>query len=253
MRKRILLLLAITMCAIGLVAMSGQTQRPTAPNKKDDATPVQETTEKQRQHSKLYDTSIRSRKKLSDSPGDLQLKISAPWVEAVNDSPSTSTEDFLQTATCEAQAIVIGRVKSKSSMLTEDGRFVFTDYELQVEEKLRDNPDAPIQPEGVLIVSRPGGTVELNGKTFRVTDDAFEPMEVNGRYLLLLRFIPTTGAYQAINSHGSFELKDNKVHRLTKQPLPYLFSYEENAAAFVAQVYAAADKCRGAIVARHKP
>ncbi|HBB94333.1 MAG TPA: hypothetical protein DC054_02990 [Blastocatellia bacterium] len=248
MKNRILLLLAITMSAIGLVAMSGQTQRPTTPTKKEDATPQQEITERQRQHSKLYDKSIRSRKKLSDSPGDLQLNITAPWVEAVNDSPSTSTEEFLRTATCEAQAIVIGRVKNKTSMLTEDGRFVFTDYELQVEETLRDNRDAPIQPESVLIISRPGGAVELDGKTFRVTDDSFEPMEANGRYLLLLRFIPTTGAYQAINSHGSFELKDNKVHRLTTQPLPYLFSYEENAAAFVAQVHSAANKCRGAKV-----
>jgi hypothetical protein len=246
MRKRILVLLAITIFAVGLFAMSGQTQQPSSPSKKEDSTPVLEMTEKQRQHSKLYDKSGRSRKKLSDSPGDLKLIIKTPWVDAVNDSPSTSTEAFLQTATCEAQAIVIGRVKNKTSMLTEDGRFVFTDYELQVEEKVKDNPDAPIQPEGVITVSRPGGAVELNGKTFRVTDESYESMQLNGRYLLLLRYIPTTGAYQAINSHASFELKDNKVSRLTKQPLPYVFLYEDYALPFVAQVYAAADKCRGA-------
>jgi hypothetical protein len=245
MRTRILLLLAITMSAIGLVVMSGQTQRH---SKKEDATPVQELTGKQRQHSKLYDKSIRSRKKLSDSPSNVELIIKSPWVEDVNDNPSISTETFLKTATCDAQAVVIGQVKNKTSVLTEDGRFVFTDYELQVEETLRDNPDAPIQPESMLTISRPGGAVELNGKIFHVTDESFEPLEVNGRYLLLLRFIPTTGAYQAVNSHASFELKDNNVTRLTKQPLPYSFVYEENAAAFVAYVRAAADKCRDARV-----
>ena len=252
MKKRILLLLAISMPVVGLVALSGQTQRPEAPSKKVDATPVQELTEKQKQHSKLYDKSMRSRKKLSDSTGDLQMGIAAPWAEPVDDTPSTSTEEFLKTATCEAHAIVIGRVKSKTSMLTEDGRFVFTDYELQVEEKIRDNPDAPIQPESVITVSRPGGAVELDGKTFRVTDESFKALEVNGRYLLVLRFIPTTGAYHAINSHGSFELKDNKVHRLTKRPLPYLFSYEDHATAFVALVYSAANKCRDAKVGSAK-
>ena len=248
MKNRILLLLTIAMVAIGLVAMNGQTQRPTAPGRKQDATLVQEITEKQRQHSKLYDKNGRSRKKLSDSQSDVQLTFSTPWVEAVNDNPSTSTEDFLKSATCEAQAIVIGRVQKKTSMLTEDGRFVFTDYELQVEEKLRDNPDAPIQPASVITISRPGGAVQLNGKTFRVTDESFKPLEVNGRYLLLLRLISTTGAYQAINSHGSFELKDDKVHRLTRQPLPYIFGYEENAAAFVAYVHYAAGRCSGAKV-----
>jgi len=244
MRKRMLALLVITISAIGLAAMRGQNQRPAAPSKKEDATPVREITEKQRQHSKLYDKNLRSRKRLSDSPRDIELKITTPWVEAADECSSNSTEAFLQTATCDAQAIVIGLVKNKTSMLTEDGRFVFTDYEVQIDELIKDNPGAPIQPGSVLIVTRPGGAVALDGKTFRVTDESFKPMELNGRYLLLLRFIPTTGAYQAVNSHASFELKNNQVNRLTKQPLPYVFGYEENAAAFVAQVHYAADKCR---------
>jgi hypothetical protein len=252
MRKKILLLLTITMAAIGLFAMSGQTQRPKAPTKNDDATPVRELTVKQRQHSKLYDKSPRSGKPLSDSPSDLNLTITTSWVEVPGDSPSTSTETFLKAATCEAQAIVIGHVQDKTSLLTEDGRFVFTDYQLQVDEVIKDNPEAPIGLGSVATISRPGGAVELNGKAFRLLDKAYQPMEVNGRYLLLLRIIPSTGAYQALNSNASFELKDNKVGRLTKGVLPYSFSYDENAAAFVAQVHYAADRCGGSKVGGSK-
>lgn len=116
---------------------------------------------------------------------------------------------FINAIACDADAIIIGKIKSKSSsQLTEDGGFIFTSYELGVEDVIKDDPAAPLQPGGTLTLSQPGGEVRLNGKTVRAIDETFKPFEENRRYILFLRRIPSTGHYDAF-SNGSFRLNDD--------------------------------------------
>lgn len=51
---------------------------------------------------------------------------------------------------------VVGEVKSKSSQLTEDQDFIFTDYEIQVEEVIKNNTSDSIAPNTEITVSNPG-------------------------------------------------------------------------------------------------
>jgi hypothetical protein len=233
------------MMAATVLAYHQKSQQEPSASTKEEATLIQEgvLTEKQKEHSKLYKQNYRGRRRLRDYPKGVEKSYPPPWDGDLNRSVPKSTEEFLKTAACAADAVVVGSVSSKSSQFTEDGYSIFTDYEMTIEEVIKDNASAHIQPNSNITITRHGGAVEFNGKTFRVSDQSFEPLEIGGKYLLFLKFVPATGAYQALDSESSFDLKQNKVKKLTKYPTPYPFNYENDAAAFAAQVRAVAGNC----------
>lgn len=189
----------------------------------DEATPVQigVMTEKQRQHSKLYNS--------YNGNGDLQELLSKtssseititslPGVAELSPTGehAASALDFIVE---NADAIVVGVVSEKSSQLNEKRTFIFTDYDLVVEEVLKDFPNTHIEPNGLITVTHPGGKVLLNGKKITAVDRTFKPLEKGERYLLFLKFIPETDAYQALDNKSSFEIND-RVTILTDAPVP---------------------------------
>ena len=62
------------------------------------------------------------------------------------------------------------------------------------------------------------GKLQVNGRWIDARIKYFEPFRVGGRYLLLVKFVPTTGAYQAFEER-SFELRDGRVFKLTPDRL----------------------------------
>ncbi len=68
--------------------------------------------------------------------------------------------------------------------------------------------------DGVAISGRflrsSGGTLVMNGRSIRAVEGAFLPFHQGGRYLLFLYYVPTTGAYRAVNDLA-FELQPNVV------------------------------------------
>lgn len=220
-----------------IAALRGQDQKWNT-NKKDNATVVQEgvMTERQKQHSKLYERS--GRRNLRNIRKSLDIVIPPPFIEPDNEKMPSTIEEFLQQVTCNADSVIIGSVTGKTSQFTEDGSFVFTDYDIQVEEVVKDNPSAPIQPGGSIVITRPGGAIDFNGHIIKVTDKSFQPLKVKSNYLLFLQQIPPSGAYHAVNSESSFQLDQSRVHRLSTRQLPYHFIYENNATSFLGQVHA---------------
>lgn len=207
---------------------------------RDDATPVDAVvpTQQQKGHSKLY-KQYRTGKKLRDltaTIGDVTLrrKVGAQGADP-NEAPF-DLQKFLQTMVSDADAVVIGTVKNKSSQLTEDEDYVFTDYDLSVDEVLKDNPASPVRAHSKITITRPGGTILLNGKVVNAVDEAFLPYRKGAQCLLFLKFIPSAGGYQALNSLSSFQLDEDKVGKLTKEQ----FRFESTeATSFVQQVRAA--------------
>jgi hypothetical protein len=190
---------------------------------KEDATPVVEgvMTPQQREHSKLY-KDHRTGKKLRDltaTVGDVSLRRDVGVQGGDVGEPSFDLQRLLQEMAGNADAVVVGTVTNKSSQLTEDEDYVFTDYEMSVGEVLKDNPAAPIRTNNRITVTRPGGTILLNGRVVEAIDEAFQPLRKKGQYLVFLRFIPSTGGYQALNSKASFQIDDDEVGKLTKEPL----------------------------------
>lgn len=229
--KSVALNLAMFGCGLGLASIfaissvgSGQ--------KKANPTPVQVgvMTERQRVHSKLFETYSAGRKL------DVPLQERRPGKEPAEateetiylepgitvtspDAPVLSFSDFVKDLSCQADAVVIAASKNGTSQLTENKEFLFTDYIVTVDEVFKDNPSASIVPNNDLTVTRPGGRVQIKSRIVNALDASFKPLVTGKRYLLFLRYIPETGSYRSLRK-GSFLVEDNDLIALTEEAIP---------------------------------
>jgi hypothetical protein len=192
-------------------------------------------TSKQKEHSKLY-KEYKTGKKLRDlaeQVGDVKLKRNVGAQGGDSGQLPLDLQTILQRAAQAADAVIIGTAKGSSSQLTEDEDYIFTDYEIAVEEVLKNNAAHPIASEEAITVTRPGGTIRLNGRKVEAEDASFLPYAKGGRYLIFLTYLPQTNSYKALDSRSSFELYGKEVIKLTKES----FSLNnEDAASFLNKV-----------------
>lgn len=243
--RRNLTILGISLAvavSVTLVALSSQGQNNQIASRQENPSPVQEgvMTEKQREHSKRFSQKYAYRKnqKLRDlwGRGDILVTIGVGDKPSSTSSPPFNLDEFLRKMTCDADAILIAQVKDKVSQLTEHGEFTFTDYEVTVEEILKNKADSPINPQSNITITRQGGAIKLNGKVIRGIDLSFKPFEMDSRVLLFLRFIPATGAYETFTSEGSFMLVGSELVKLTDEALPPELESEKDAASFISKI-----------------
>jgi hypothetical protein len=50
-------------------------------------------------------------------------------------------------------------------------------------------------------------------------DSSLQPLEANNEYLLFLKYVPATGAYQSLRK-GSFLLRNGALTKLTEEMVP---------------------------------
>lgn len=225
-KKGITVIVFVVVVVAGATAAAifqGQSQKGADREVQERATVIQEgqMTDKQREHSKRY-KGFGNGKKLKDLavevPGGVKVKRNTP-LPVGELGPSPNFSEFLKGLTCNADAVVIGVVKDKSSQLTEDGEFVFTDYELSIEDVLKDNEFAHLVPNISLTLTQPGGKVQLGGHIIEAEDASFKSLVIGERYALFLKFIPSTGAYASLNSTSTYELHDNKIKVQTEEAI----------------------------------
>ncbi|GEM_PF-1085304 len=174
----------------------------------------------QREHSKLYLLYYGNRQKLvEDRAIEDRTVFSPPPLPILSPSGEPPAPPFASLA-CEADAVVVATVRSKASQLTEEEAFIFTDYEMTVEEILKNNPASPITLQGSIMVTRPSGAVEIEGHKIKVVESLFAPLKGGHRYLLFLDFNHSLGTYRAFRSKGSFEIRGNRIIKLTMEYLP---------------------------------
>lgn len=192
---------------------------------KSEPTVIQEgvMTAKQKKHSKIF-KGYKDREKIKNlitQKGDVEIRQE---VGDVRLPASFNLGVFLRESFCDADAVIIGNVKSKSSQINEDGTFTFTDYEFNTEEVLKNNTAAPINFNGNITITRTGGAVKLNGHLARAIDFRQVPLIENEHYLLFLRFIPDTGAYSGLGNSrddDSFQIIGNRlIQQVSANPLP---------------------------------
>ena len=122
----------------------------------------------------------------------------------------------------KADAIVIVSFVSKSSQITSDGTDIFTDYDLHTEQILKDANPGALKRDEIITVTRPGGKVLLYGRIAWIFNTAYESLMAGRHYLLFLRYIPATGAYQAVDHASSFDITEARVRTLSSAALrPY--------------------------------
>jgi hypothetical protein len=191
----------------------------------EDATPVQPgaMTARQRIHSGLYGGRQGLGKSLREQSeelarggqsGDVTV-TSSPGTPVFSPAPARKGAP-LEAAVEGSDAVVVATVTAKQSQLTEDERYVFTDYEVTVKEVLKDNAASHISASDTLTVTRPGGKVLLGGHLITVVDEGVKPLTVGDEYLLFLKFVPETSTYAAVSEDRSgFRLSHGRVTALT--------------------------------------
>lgn len=163
---------------------------------------------------------------------DIGLPVLTP-----NSKAAFNLKTFLSSRGCDADAIVVGTLKGQTSSLTEDESFIYTVNELKVETVLKNNSTQPINPGEVISALRSGGTIQLNGRKIVAEFKGNKTLEPGQNYLLFLTFIPEKGLYVADNI--SYQLKNEKIVKLTSQQLEPELESGNNANSFISSVRAA--------------
>lgn len=233
-KKVFLVFVLMAFISTTVAAFQGNIQAAHTTSTEDEATPVQEgeMTQKQKQHSRHFE--IVGGKRLSDftkADGNVDVGQDIPLRILPKYS---STQEYLKSLGCKANAVIVGMVKGKSSQLTEGKTNIFTDYELTVEDVLKNNVAVSFEVNSDLTISRPGGAVRLNGRILRARDDRFEPLRVGDHYMLFLGWDPASGDYVSISHTGdsSFQIRDGKASQVSDESLPLGPTVQTDSASF---------------------
>lgn len=211
MKRRNLLMTAFLVCLL-LTLSAGSQERSSA--QKDqrelEASTIQAgvMTEKQEQHSKLYnqyDSGSKIQDLLNLEDDDIFIRRSLPF-RFGSPGQTRSDVDEIKRITCAADAIVVATVKRSASQITASQSFLFTDYGLVVQEVLRNNTPGVIHQESEITVTRPGGAVLVGGRRITAIDESFLPLRRGNQYLLFLRYLPETESFASIETGESYEL-----------------------------------------------
>jgi hypothetical protein len=195
----------------------------------DEATFVRpgEITPRQREFSKEYQQSYSSlqRKKLGSiadvgkmrgGAGEIGVSIGLPSIPSFGGQQPTAIE-VMTDLSCQSDAIVRGVPQRKTAYLTEDESFVYTEYDFSVKEVLKNNRLSPIESGTDIQITRPGGLIKLNGQLIRVDDQSYQSLEINGEYLLFLKYIPSAKGFIVADAGGDFRLNGNSFSSLSRR------------------------------------
>lgn len=236
-RKMLVLVVSLILVTILLAFVTFKPQaqdRTQQQDPQDETTVVQrgQVTAKEREYSKEYRKlySFRKGRKFSEvieeserrGQGTENITGYSGEYEGfyLPNAPVITPVEFLGKLSCKADAIVVGSVKNKSSHMTEDETFIYTEYEFSVQNILKDNSASPIKVNNIIEITRPGGLIKLDNRRIRIEDRSYEPLQKNKEYLLFLRFVPSANGYVASSPEGDFVLENNSFKTLSKRLLP---------------------------------
>jgi len=199
-------------------------QKPGNGQDNEPATKIQPgvMTEKQKEHSKLYDKDYtKGHGRLDEDPPNDRVRefqtnmYKPPGFE--RQVEPMSIEQFMQRQSCAADAVIVGEVIDKASQLVDSAQFLFTEYTVRVTNVYKKNALSEVLPGSEITVVRPGGKVEIGGRTVKTIDGDFLPLTVGSRVLLFLKYLPKTGSYDSALDRGSFEFHNDTIVPLTDQ------------------------------------
>jgi len=181
-----------------------------AAKEEGEATPFTPMSEQQQEHARLYSSSGVGRRltDLARERGeDVTIGIDPP-LQMTQPEGENFQENALESLARRVDAIVVASVKDKTSMFNEGETFLFTEHKVRVGEVIKNNSSAPIDPGSEITIMRAGGKVLVDGRTIVAIESSVKPIRVGTTYLLFLKWVATTGAYQSISP---FEVKGNKL------------------------------------------
>lgn len=116
----------------------------------------------------------------------------------------------------KSAAVVIGEIKTAEAYLSEDRSSVYSEFELHIDEVLKNDQLCPLVPGGVVMVSRQGGRVRFpSGKILISLVDQQDMPKVGGHYVMFLihRSASETDSFDILTG---YELRGERVLPLDK-------------------------------------
>ncbi len=232
MKKTVLILLLLITGVVGILLFINTTKGQQSSQQDSDDVPTVVTrgkfTEKEKKYSKEYKKLYPDRtEKLGEavryakerkSQGEVTVSIGIPMFPTVGLQPSA--REVLRNLSCEADAVVLGSVENKESHLTEDETWIYTEYDFLVDEIIKDNLALSIVLNDKIKITRPGGLIKLDNQVVRVQDRLYEQLKKNKKYLLFLKFVPSTQGYLVSNVKGDFVLEGKRLKSLSQANIP---------------------------------
>jgi hypothetical protein len=118
--------------------------------------------------------------------------------------------ELYQKQACRADAVVVGQARLWSYHLSASGNAVYGDYDFAIDAVLKDNQAASIREKHDIVVTRPGGSLVLSNGPVSFKVESFPHLESAQTYLQFLQFIPSSGAFQALDAFSTLVLNGDE-------------------------------------------
>jgi hypothetical protein len=129
-------------------------------------------------------------------------------------SPTVPVETFLMQLyaeqACQADTIVVGHLDSSAYHLSTSGTMVYGDHLLMVDTLLKKSASASLLSQVNLVVTRPGGSLSMAEGVVKVDYRAVPDLQSGQSYLIFLKYLPASGAYQAIDAFSTLVASGGK-------------------------------------------
>jgi hypothetical protein len=134
------------------------------------------------------------------------------FIDYVKLGPSTDPPGI---PVSESTAVVVGTVLSGKCFVNAAHTFVYTDYQVKIDQILKPDPATNLESGSVVIASRPGGAIRFpSGHVTNVLNVGHGMPEIGAQYILFLwRSIPNLPEYEIVIDSG-FELKNGRAYPL---------------------------------------
>jgi hypothetical protein len=141
---------------------------------------------------------------LAKTTGDVHVRCVLGISQRIAVVPPPSPAEELGTLAANSDLVMLGKAGISTAHMTADKDFLYTDWNFTVEEVLK-NDATPVQPGAAILVTRPGGKLQVNGRMVYADCGDFLDFTTGRQYLLYLRFVPETHAYIG-GGWGAFEV-----------------------------------------------
>jgi len=138
---------------------------------------------------------------------DQQLSIVVHMERALSVKADTAS---LAAMACNFDVVAIGIIGTAKSMPSDDGRYIFTDHQVQVVEVLRDRV-GDLRNGATMVFSRPGGSVLSGDTVVSVSIAVLPPLIVGERYLVIGKKVPDADGYYAGLEQAAFRLTSDRL------------------------------------------
>jgi hypothetical protein len=91
--------------------------------------------------------------------------------------------------------VVVAKTGKGKSHPTVDQGYLYSDWQFTVDQVIKDKSTALVKAGNAVIVTRPGGVLEIAGRKFYAQPKDFRDFVPGEELLLYLKFVKETGAY----------------------------------------------------------